>query len=99
MDVERGVERREGRAAAVGRRAGVGERDIALEPPADADAPDIDPTSGYTIPLERTTVPLSYGELFSSGDDLVEAVPADDLGVVLDELATALDGQIGRANV
>src|SRR3546814_1968642 len=83
----------EGLSAAVRRRPAVGEPYMARDPPADADEPDIDPTSGYTIPLERTTVPLSYGQLFSSVDDLVEAVPADDLGVVLDELATALDGR------
>src|SRR3546814_11909260 len=75
IDVDRGVELPEGLSAAVRRRSAVGESYIALDPPADADAPDIDPTSGYTIPLERTTVPLSYGQLFSSVDDLVEAVP------------------------
>src|SRR3546814_19766336 len=93
IDVDRGVELPEGLSAAVRRRSAVGEPYIALDPPADADAPDIDPTSGYTIPLERTTVPLSYGKLFSSVDVLVAAVPADDLGIVLDELATALAGR------
>ena len=38
-------------------------------------------------------MPLSYGDLFVALDDLVDGVPGEELGSVLDELATALDGR------
>lgn len=93
IDIDRGVRLPEGLSAAVRRRSAVGEPYIALDPPDDDGAPEIEPGSDYTIPIDRTTVPLSYGELFESVDQLVSAVPGDDLGVVLDELATALGGR------
>src|SRR5690606_15039418 len=94
IDINRGVEIPEGISAAVRRKSAVGEPYIALDPAEGAsEAPLIDPSAGYTVPLERTSIPLSYGQLFSSVDELVSAVPAEDLGVVLHELATALDGR------
>jgi phospholipid/cholesterol/gamma-HCH transport system substrate-binding protein len=93
IDIDRGVRLPEGMTAAVRRRSAVGEPYIALDPPAEDDTPEVDPSSRYTIPVERTSVPLSYGELFESIDGLVAAVPGEDLGVVLDELATALEGR------
>lgn len=94
IDINRGVEIPEGISAAVRRKSAVGEPYIAFDPPADAaDAEPIDPDDRYTIPLERTSIPLSYGQLFASIDDLVSAVPPEEFGIVLDELATALDGR------
>ena len=94
IDINRGVEIPEGISAAVRRKSAVGEPYVALDPPANAeDAPMIDPKARYTIPLERTSLPLSYGQLFASVDDLVSSVPPEDFGIVLHELATALGGR------
>lgn len=94
IDIDRGVELPEGISAAVRRKSAVGEPYVALDPPADSSTrPTIDPGERYLIPLERTSIPLSYGELFASVDGLVSAVPAKDLGTVLRELAIALDGR------
>jgi phospholipid/cholesterol/gamma-HCH transport system substrate-binding protein len=94
LDIDRGVELPKGLSAAVRRKSAVGEPYVALDPPAQGAAGEmIDPGEGYRIPLERTSIPLSYGQLFASVDRLVSAVPAEDLGVVLHELATALDGR------
>lgn len=94
VDIDRDVRLPEGVSAAVRRKSAVGEPYVALDPPPGGrDRPDIEPGSGYTIPLARTSVPLSYAELFSSVDELVSTIPAEDLGVVLHELATALDGR------
>ena len=94
IDINRGVEIPEGISAAVRRKSAVGEPYVALDPPPDAeDAATIDPKARYTIPLERTSIPLSYGQLFASVDDLVSSVPPEDFGTVLHELAVALDGR------
>lgn len=92
IDIDRDVRLPEGLSAAVRRKSAVGEPYVALDPPsgADADTPTIDPDEGYRIPLERTSIPLSYGNLFASIDELVTAVPPDDFGVVIHELAVAL---------
>jgi phospholipid/cholesterol/gamma-HCH transport system substrate-binding protein len=94
IDINRGVEMPEGISAAVRRKSAVGEPYVALDPPGDAeDAAPIDPKARYTIPLERTSIPLSYGQLFASVDDLVSSVPPEDFGTVLHELAVALEGR------
>jgi phospholipid/cholesterol/gamma-HCH transport system substrate-binding protein len=95
IDIDRDVRLPEGLSAAVRRRSAVGEPYVALDPPptAGATSATIEPGDDYVIPLERTSIPLSYGELFASVDELVRAIPADELGIVLDELATALEGR------
>lgn len=94
IDINRGVEIPEGISAAVRRKSAVGEPYVALDPPPDAEhAATIDPKARYTIPLERTSIPLSYGQLFASVDDLVSSVPPEDFGTVLHELAVALEGR------
>jgi phospholipid/cholesterol/gamma-HCH transport system substrate-binding protein len=93
IDIDRDVRLPEGLSAAVRRKSAVGEPYVALDPPAgaDADTPTIDPDEGYRIPLERTSIPLSYGNLFASIDELVTAVPPEDFGTVIHELAVALE--------
>jgi phospholipid/cholesterol/gamma-HCH transport system substrate-binding protein len=84
-----------GITAAIRRKSAVGEPYVALEPPEgyEGGGATIDHDAGYPIPIESTSVPLAYGDLFVALDDLVDAVPGEALGSVLDELATALDGR------
>src|SRR5690606_27337320 len=63
IHINRGVEIPEGVSAAVRRQAAVGEPYVALDPPAGDTGKMIDPGSRYRIPLERTSTPLSYGQL------------------------------------
>ena len=95
MAIDRGTRLPEGLTAAISRKSAVGEPYISLLPPRgyDGGGPYLDHDDEPVIPLERTSVPLSYGDLFDSLDELVDAVPAEELGSVLDELATALAGR------
>ena len=95
MAIDRDQDLPKGLTAAIRRKSAVGEPYVALEPPKgyERGGPTLDHDSHHTIPLRSTTVPLSYGDLFVALDDLVDAVPAKELGSVLDELATALDGR------
>ncbi|HJR24261.1 MAG TPA: MCE family protein, partial [Acidimicrobiales bacterium] len=95
MRIERDQDLPEGLTAAIRRKSAVGEPYVALEPPPgyDRGGPTLDHGEHHVIPLRKTTVPLSYGDLFVALDDLVDAVPGKELGSVLDEIATALDGR------
>ena len=83
----------EGSSLAVRRKSAVGEPYVDVIPPegASEDGPFMDP--GAHIPLERTQTPLSYAELFDALNDLLSAVPEDDLRTVFDEFAAAIDGR------
>jgi phospholipid/cholesterol/gamma-HCH transport system substrate-binding protein len=85
----------EGSTFAVRRKSAVGEPYVDITPPegADVDGPTMD--EGDHVPVEDTTSPLSYSELFSSLNELVDTIPEDDLATLLDEMATALDGRSG----
>lgn len=91
IDIDRGVEIPVGISAAVRRKSAVGEPYVALDPPAEDSGEMIE--AGYLVPLERTTIPLSYGELFAAIDGLVTAIPADSLSTVLRETSVALAGR------
>lgn len=95
LAIDRGTRLPEGLTASISRKSAVGEPYVSLLPPEGyrGGGPYVDPGADEVIPLERTSVPLSYGELFDSLDDLVDAVPPAQLGSVLDELATALEGR------
>ena len=92
------IDKGEGLPAAVDamarRKSAIGEPFVDLAP-----TPGTDPTSGPRlvdgdrIPLERTSSPISYGELFKSVDALLAAVDPDQVGTVVEELAAALDGR------
>lgn len=94
LDIHREIVLPVGLTAAVRRKSAVGEPYVALEPPAGGGsgngAPTIDPDERYAIPVEQTTVPLAYGELFTSLDELINAVDPDDFSTVIHELALAL---------
>ena len=95
IDVDRHARLPSGITAAVRRKSAVGEPYIALEPPPGyaGEGPFIDRDDRYQIPVEATTVPLAYGELFTSLDALVAAVDPGSLDTVIHELAIALEGR------
>jgi phospholipid/cholesterol/gamma-HCH transport system substrate-binding protein len=95
LALHRGTEVPVGLSAAVRRKSAVGEPYVALEAPTswrpgDGYVPD---DGSYVIPVEETTTPSSYGELFSSVSGLLTAVDPDDLGTTLGELSAALAGR------
>jgi phospholipid/cholesterol/gamma-HCH transport system substrate-binding protein len=95
MSIHKDTDLPDGVTADIRRKSAVGEPYISLAPPEGyrRGGPTIDHDAHHKIPIELTSVPLSYGELFVALDDLVEGVPGPALGTVLDELATALEGR------
>ncbi|MDX1511252.1 MAG: MCE family protein [Nitriliruptorales bacterium] len=79
--------------AAVRRRSAVGEPYVNLEP-----KPGTDPGQGPRlgdgdrIPIEDTSVPLSYEEVFAAVDNLLSAVNPEHAGTLVRELAAGLEG-------
>lgn len=98
LDIERGRRIPEGVLAAVRRKSAVGEPYVSLEMPAgyDGGGPFVGEGDGYHIPLERTSVPLSYATLFDSLDELLAGIPPSELEVVLHEVATGIGGRGGE---
>ncbi|NEA22865.1 MCE family protein [Actinomadura bangladeshensis] len=82
---------REGTKAVVANRSAVGEQYIDLEP-TKKNGPYLDEGDAYTIPKERTTLPVSTAELLRNVDSLVGSVNTKDLGVIVDELNKAFSG-------
>ncbi|CNE66762.1 virulence factor Mce family protein [Mycobacterium tuberculosis] len=82
---------REGTKAVVANRSAVGEQYIDLEPTKKS-GPYLDEGGAYTIPKERTTLPVSTAELLRNVDSLVGSVNTKDLGVIVDELNKAFSG-------
>ncbi|WP_433474709.1 MCE family protein [Spirillospora sp. CA-142024] len=82
---------REGTKAVVANRSAVGEQYIDLEPTRKS-GPYLDEGDPYTIPRERTTLPVSTAELLRNVDSLVGSVNTKDLGVIVDELDKAFSG-------
>lgn len=94
LSIDRGTAVPADVVAAARRRSAIGEPYVDLAPAPGTDADDGPRLAdGDRITLDRTTSPLQYGDLFRSLDTLVEAVDADALATVTDELATALDGR------
>lgn len=82
---------REGTKAVVANRSAVGEQYIDLVP-AQKGGPYLDEGDPYTIPRERTTLPVSTAELLRNVDALVGSVNTQDLGIIVDELNKAFSG-------
>ena len=78
--------------AAVRRKSAVGEPYVDLSPHG-GEPGDRRLAHGDVIPLDRTTIPLSYGQLFRSLADLVDSLPPDDLATLVEETALMLDGR------
>jgi phospholipid/cholesterol/gamma-HCH transport system substrate-binding protein len=82
---------RDGTKAVVANRSAVGEQYIDLEPTKKS-GPYLDEGKPYTIPKERTTLPVSTAELLRNVDALVGSVNTKDLGTIVDELDKAFSG-------
>ncbi|TYK47225.1 MCE family protein [Actinomadura decatromicini] len=82
---------RDGTRATIANRSAVGEQYIDLEPTKKT-GPYLDEGDAYTIPRQRTALPISTAELLRNVDSLVGSVDARDLGVIVDELNKAFSG-------
>jgi phospholipid/cholesterol/gamma-HCH transport system substrate-binding protein len=82
---------RDGTKSVVANRSAVGEHYIDLEPNKKS-GPYLDQGDPYTIPKERTTLPVSTAELLRNVDSLVGSVNTKDLGTIVDELDKAFSG-------
>jgi phospholipid/cholesterol/gamma-HCH transport system substrate-binding protein len=80
---------------AVRRKSAVGEPYVDLTPTGGADPGGPRLREGAVIPRERTTTPLAYSEVFDAVDDLVTAVPDDDLERFVHSLAAGFEGRAG----
>jgi phospholipid/cholesterol/gamma-HCH transport system substrate-binding protein len=81
--------------AAVRRKSAVGEPYVDLTPTGGVDHGGRRLRAGAVIPVKRTSTPLSYAEVFHAVDNLVEAIPPDDLHRFVHSLAGGFDGRAG----
>src|SRR5207245_10448955 len=79
--------------AAVRRKSAVGEPYINLTPTTGVDPGGARLKPGTLIPIERTSTPVNYSELFDALDSLVGAVPPGDLGRLVHALAAGFQGR------
>ena len=84
MDPDRDVPRDV--TATVRRRSVVGEPYVALDPAVTDDPATAMLVHGDRIPLSATSVLISYEEVFSVVDELLAALPADDLNTIVREV-------------
>ena len=82
---------RDGTVAVVANRSAVGEQYIDLQP-TKAGGPYLDEGKPYTIPRDRTRLPVSTAELLRNVDKLVSSVNPRHLGTIVDELDRAFNG-------
>ena len=80
--------------AVVRNRSAVGEQFVDLQPTRDGE-PYL--KQGSVIAMGDTDIPLQPSELIVNLDDFVTSIDTDDLGIVLDELGQAFDGNAGRS--
>src|SRR5205807_2611919 len=76
LDIDRGIHIPEGTSAAAGRKSAIGEPYIDLEP-APGRADDRPMRTGEVIPMARTSVPQSYGDLFTAVNKAVNGLNPD----------------------
>jgi phospholipid/cholesterol/gamma-HCH transport system substrate-binding protein len=93
LKIERSVKLPAVLNAAVRRMSAVGEPYVDLSPTGGVDPGGPRLRAGTVIPRARTTTPLQYSELFNAVDNLLKAVPANDLGRLLDSLAAGFQGR------
>jgi phospholipid/cholesterol/gamma-HCH transport system substrate-binding protein len=91
LRIDDGVELPAEVTAAVRRKSAVGEPYVDLAPGPDGANGRLE--GGDRIPLERTSTPLDYAELFAALADLVEGIPRQDVQRLVHELAVGLEGR------
>ncbi|RSN69241.1 MCE family protein [Actinomadura sp. WAC 06369] len=100
LTIEKGERVPRGATAAAGLKSAIGEPYVDLAPARGRmDAPPMRP--GTVIPLSRTSVTRTYGDLFEAVTDAVDGLDARNLRIVTRELADGLEGRGGtlRATV
>jgi phospholipid/cholesterol/gamma-HCH transport system substrate-binding protein len=92
LDIDKGATIPGNVTAAAGRKSAIGEPyvDLAL-PPGTAGDPPMKP--GTVIPLSRTSVAISYGDLFAAANKAVKGLNATDLHTLTHELAVGWNGR------
>lgn len=80
--------------AVVGNRSAVGEQYVDLQPQSSGE-PFL--AAGAVIPSSRTEIPISPTQLVTNLDDFVRSIDTTDLGIVLDELGAAFEGDAGQS--
>ena len=80
--------------AVVANRSAVGEQYVDLQPTRQG-APFLE--GGDVIPMSMTEIPISPTQLVTNLDEFVTSIDTEDLGVVLDELGKAFEGDAGSS--
>lgn len=80
--------------AVVANRSAVGEQYVDLQP-SRSGAPYLGP--GDVIPMSKTDIPITPTQLVKNLDDFVTSIDTTDLGIVLDELGQAFEGDAGSS--
>jgi phospholipid/cholesterol/gamma-HCH transport system substrate-binding protein len=94
LKIDNGVKLPAALSASVLRQSAVGEPYVELDP-----LPGTNPNGGKLlakgdhIPIEHTSTPLAYSDLFKALGNLVGAVPPQDLNTLVHELALGLNGR------
>ncbi|RAY15846.1 virulence factor Mce family protein [Actinomadura craniellae] len=92
LDIDRGIRIPQGVHAAAARKSAVGEPVVELTPaPGRGNAPPMEP--GSVIPIQRTSVPPAYSDLFGAVNKAVGAIDPADVRVLTSELAIAWNGR------
>ncbi|MGI8332954.1 MCE family protein [Actinomadura scrupuli] len=92
LAIDKGVKIPGNVTAAAGRKSAIGEPYVDLSPPPSAaGGPPLKP--GAVIPLSRTSVAISYGDLFAAANKAVQGLNATDLHSFTHELAVGWDGR------
>jgi phospholipid/cholesterol/gamma-HCH transport system substrate-binding protein len=94
LRLEPGTEVPQDVRAVVANRSAVGEQYVDLQPQSSGE-PYLD--AGDVIPSSRTEIPISPTQLVTNLDDFVRSIDTTDLGIVLDELGAAFEGEAGQS--
>lgn len=91
MAIDRDVRISTDVSAVIGHKSAIGEQYVALTPhSAAADGAVLE--DGSVIPLSATATPIDVADLLADLDGLAASIPTRQLGIVLDEMATAVTG-------
>ena len=93
MKIDRGSRIPAQATANIFRKSAIGEPYIDFFPPKDYRDGGPYLKKGDLVPIERTSVPLEFSELLRSASRLVGGIDPDRLGVLVHELALALDNR------